>query len=252
MIKSDVTQKKCAIVFGVGASQGIGAAVSRRIALEGLHVYVVGRTQHKLDIVVNEIQQRGGMATAIVADTTQLPHVERVFQQICQKDVLLDLVVHNVGGNHPSRFLKSSLDFFDSMWKLAFLSGFHVGQRATQIMANQQHGTILFTGASASLRGKPYFAAFTTGKSALRSYAQELAVRFNSKNVHVAHVVVDGMVDGDRINHAIFGLGRLLRYAKGSGSLNIEAIAESYWMIHQQPSSIWSQEIDLRPYKERF
>ncbi|MCU4415239.1 SDR family NAD(P)-dependent oxidoreductase [Acinetobacter sp. WU_MDCI_Axc73] len=251
-MKPDASIKKCAVVFGVGASQGIGAAVCRRIAREGLWVYVVGRTQEKLNRVVQGIQNQGGHASAVIADTTQFEHVEQVFAQIREQGLLLDLVVHNVGSNYPSRFLSSTLDFFDSMWKLTFLSGFHVGQLAASVMSEQKQGTILFTGASGSLRGKPYFAAFTMGKSALRCYVQELSAQMKSEHVHVAHIIIDGMVDGDRINHAVFGLGRLLRYGKGAGGLNIDAIAENYWKLHQQPPCIWSQEIDLRPFKEKF
>lgn len=244
--------KKCAIVFGVGASKGIGAAVCRRIAQEKLLVFVVGRTQAKLDGVVKEIESKGGQAIAYLADTTQVETVQHVFCEVQKKGLLLDLVVHNVGGNYPSRFLNSSLDFFNSMWQLTYLSGFHVGQSAAKIMRKQMHGTILFTGASGSLRGKPYFAAFSTGKSALRTYVQGLANELNAYNIHVAHVVIDGMVNGDRVNKAVFGLGRILRYLKGTGGLDIDAIANSYWMLHQQPKSIWSQEIDLRPFREKF
>jgi short-subunit dehydrogenase len=242
----------CAVVIGVGASKGIGAAVSRRIAREGVLVYVVGRTQDKLDQVVAEIQQMGGRAISYILDSTQEDQVAALFKQIAERQQVIDLVVHNVGGNVPSRFLNSSLNFFNSMWRMTFLSGFLVSQQALAVMQQQQHGTIIFTGASASLRGKPYFAAFTTGKSALRAYAQGLAKEFQSHNIHVAHVVIDGMVDGDRVNKAILGLGRLLRNTRGTGGLNIEAIAENYWMLHQQSKPLWTHELDLRPFREKF
>lgn len=244
--------KHCAVVVGVGASQGIGAAVCRRLAREGLMVYVVGRTQQKLDTVVAEIQQAGGKAAHYILDSTQESQVAALFKQITDRQQVIDLVVHNVGGNVPSRFLSSSLKFFNSMWRLTFLSGFLVSQQALAMMQKQQHGTIIFTGASASLRGKPYFAAFTTGKSALRAYAQGLAKEFQPHNIHVAHVVVDGMVDGDRVNSALYGLGRLLRSTRGTGGLSIEAIAENYWMLHQQSKPLWTHELDLRPYREKF
>lgn len=247
------TEKQhCAVVIGVGAAQGIGAAVCRRIAQEGLLVYVVGRSQDKLDVVVAGIQQAGGNAHSYLVDSTQADQVEALFKHIDDRQQVIDLVVHNVGGNVPSRFLKSSLSFFDRMWRATFLSGFLVGQQAVATMLKQQHGTIIFTGASASLRGKPYFAAFTTGKAALRTYTQGLAKELQRQNIHVAHVVIDGMVDGDRVNQAVYGLGRLLRQTRGSGGLKIEAIADSYWMLHQQTQALWTHELDLRPLSEKF
>lgn len=247
-----VIRQRCAVVIGVGASQGIGAAVSRRIGREGLLVYVVGRTQEKLDRVVAEVQQAGGQAESYILDATKASQVEALFSHINARQQAIALVVHNVGSNMPSRFLKSSLSFFDSMWRLTFLSGFLVGQQAVKTMQQQGKGTLIFTGASASIRGKPYFAAFTTGKAALRAYAQGLAKELNPQNIHIAHVVVDGMVDGERINQAGFGLGRILRQMRGGGGLNIEAIAENYWMLHQQAKPLWTHELDLRPYSEKF
>ncbi|MGO3384511.1 MAG: SDR family NAD(P)-dependent oxidoreductase, partial [Acinetobacter guillouiae] len=133
-----------------------------------------------------------------------------------------------------------------------FLSAFLVSQQALKIFEQQQYGTLIFTGASASLRGKPFFAAFTMGKSALRTYVLHLAQMYKPQNIHVAHIIVDGMVDGDRVNKAVFGLGRLLRLTRGTGGLNIEAIAENYWMLYQQKRDLWTHELDLRPYQEKF
>lgn len=243
---------QCAVVVGVGASQGIGAAVCRRIAREGLLVYVAGRSVEKLDKVVAEIRQQGGAAERYVLDASKTAEVDALFRQIAKRQQVLALVVHNVGSNMPSRFLSSSLHFFDRMWRLTFVSGYLVGQRATRLMLKQQHGTLIFTGASASLRGKPYFAAFTSGKSALRAYAQGLAKRLDAENIHVAHVVIDGVVDGDRVNKALYGLGDWFRRLWGKGGLSIESIADNYWMLHQQAKPVWIHELDLRPLGERF
>lgn len=243
---------QCAVVVGVGASKGIGAAVCRRIAREGLLVYVAGRSVEKLNKVVDEIRQQGGMAERYVLDASKTAEVDALFRQIAKRQQRLDLVVHNVGSNMPSRFLSSSLPFFDRMWRLTFLSAYLVGQRASSLMLKQQQGTLIFTGASASLRGKPYFAAFTIGKSALRAYAQGLAKILHTENIHVAHVVIDGVVDGDRVNRALYGLGNWFRRFRGSGGLNIESIADNYWMLHQQSKPVWIHELDLRPLGETF
>lgn len=251
-LTTNVNARHCAVVIGVGASQGIGAAVCRRFAKEGLLVYVVGRTASKLQLVVDEIKQQGGQAVAHVLDASSEAAISQLFQTIGQQDQIIDAVIHNVGGNVPSRFLSTSLNFFNSMWRFTFAAGFLVGQQAAAMMREQGHGSIIFTGASASMRGKPFFAAFTMGKAALRTYALGLAQELAPQHVHVAHVVVDGMVDGDRVNQAVYGLGRLVRQTRGTGGLNVDAIADNYWMLHRQHEAVWTHEIDLRPYREKF
>ncbi|MBC7752442.1 MAG: SDR family NAD(P)-dependent oxidoreductase, partial [Candidatus Saccharibacteria bacterium] len=199
-------------------------------------------------------EQQGGRATAYVLDATQPEQIAELFHRITQSNHIIDLVVSNVGSNMPSRFLQTKPSFFDQMWRLTFLSGFLVAQQVLPIFAAQQHGTLIYTGASASLRGKPFFAAFATGKASLRAYALALASEFAPKGIHIAHVVIDGMVDGDRINRFAFGVGRIMRLVmKGSdGALSVESIADSYWQIHQQPQGMWTQETELRPFREKF
>lgn len=242
----------CVVVMGVGAEQGIGAAVCRRFAQEKLKVHVVGRTLAKVQAVADSINAQGGHAVAHALDAENEQQVQTFFaERNAQKEHLV-AVIHNVGGNIPSIFLKTSLQFFTQMWRSTFLSAFLVSQHALKIFEQQQYGTLIFTGASASLRGKPFFAAFTMGKSALRNYALHLAQIYKPQNIHVAHIIVDGMVDGDRVNKAVFCLGRLLRLTRGTGGLNIEAIAENYWMLYQQKCDLWTHELDLRPYQEKF
>ncbi len=247
------TRRPCVLVIGVGATRGIGGAVSRRIADSGLHVYVVGRTQDKIDQVVTEIIQLGGHATAYRADVTKPDQVETLITDLSQRHTL-ELVVHNVGSNMPSRFLQTKAGFFEQMWRLTFLSGRMVAELVLPLMQAEGHGTLIFTGASASLRGKPLFAAFTSGKASLRAYALHMAEQVRPHGVHVAHVVIDGMVDGDRINQFGYGAGRLLRMGmKGlDGSLNVDHIADQYWQLHSQPAGAWTHEMDLRPYREKF
>lgn len=242
----------CVVVVGVGAEQGIGAAVCRRFAQEKLKVYVVGRTLKKVETVAAAINAKGGQAVAYGLDAEDEQQVQALFDHIIHQQEPLSAVIHNVGGNIPSIFLQTSLQFFNQMWRSTFLSAVLVSQGSLKIFQRQQQGTLIFTGASASLRGKPFFAAFTMGKSALRAYALNLAQRCRPQNIHVAHVVVDGMVDGDRVNKALLGLGRLVRLTRGGGGLNIEAIAENYWMLYQQGGDLWTYELDLRPYQENF
>ncbi|ENX17459.1 hypothetical protein F895_00598 [Acinetobacter sp. CIP 64.2] len=251
--KQEITQPTSIVaVVGVGTEQGIGAAVCRRFAQEKFKVYVVGRTLNKVEKVAATINRQGGQAIAYALDAENEQQVRTLFDHLNSQPEALAAVIHNVGGNIPSIFLQSSLKFFSQMWRSTFLSAVLVAQRSLPIFQKQQQGTLIFTGASASLRGKPFFAAFTMGKSALRSYALNLAALYRPQNIHVAHVVVDGMVDGDRVNKALWGLGRLARLTRGTGGLNIEAIAENYWMLYQQNVDLWTHELDLRPYQEKF
>jgi NADP-dependent 3-hydroxy acid dehydrogenase YdfG len=244
----------CAVVIGVGASQGIGAAVCRRAAQAGLLVYVVGRTTAKVEQIAAELHAMGGQAIAHTLDSTHAGQVKQLFASLASAQHQPVLVVHNVGSNMPSRFLTTPLRFFENMWRHTFLSAVVTSQAALSAMQPFAQGTIVLTGASAALRGKPNFAAFTTGKGSLRAYNQLLANHAAPLGIHVAHVIIDGMVDGDRINQLGGGLGRLVRFVfKGRhGSLNVDDIAEQYWALHQQHSALWVSELDLRPFKEVF
>lgn len=249
---SDIQRVPAVIVVGVGAEQGIGAAVCRRFAEEGHKVYVAGRTLQKIQNVAEDINANGGSAVYFRLNAEDNNEVKALFDQINQKNEQLVAVIHNVGGNVPSVFLRSSLKFFTSMWRSTFLSSYLVSQHSLKNFQQQKKGTLIFTGASASMRGKPFFAAFTMGKSALRSYVLNLAQIYKTEGIHVAHVVIDGAVDGDRVNKALLGLGRFIKIARGNSGLNIDAIAENYWMLHEQNSNLWTHELDLRPHQEKF
>lgn len=234
----------------VDPEKGIGAAVCHRFAKEGLKVYVAGRTFQKIEAVAAEIHANAGEAVAFRLDAEDINQVQALFDTIISQNERITAVIHNVGGNIPSIFLRSPLSFFTQMWQSTFLSAYLVSQSCLKIFKEQNHGTLIFTGASASLRGKPFFAAFTMGKSALRTYALNLAQIYKTQGIHIAHVIIDGMVDGDRINKALFGLGRFIRLTRGTGGLNINAIADNYWMLYQQSPELWTHELDLRPYQE--
>lgn len=244
----------CAVIIGVGASKGIGAALCRRAAKAGLLVYVVGRSNQKLALIVNELQATGAQAITCSLDACNAKQVQQLFEQIQAQQHQPVWVVHNVGSNMPSRFLHSSTAFFEKMWMHTFLSAVISSQAALKAMQPFAQGTLLFTGASASLRGKPNFSAFTLGKGSLREYSLLLAQLAAPHGIHVAHVVIDGVVDGDRINQFAGGIGRLLRWVlKGpKGSLHVEDIAEQYWRLHVQQPTLWLSELDLRPFKEVF
>lgn len=245
----------CALVVGVGELEGIGGAVAARFAQAGHHVYIVGRTQSKLDTVVAHILRQGGQATAVVSSLGGEADVQAIFTQVQRSGYRLDAVVYNAAYlNMPRRWLGTPPSFIEGNWRLTCLAGILVGQAAARMMLPHGRGTVIYTGATASLRGKPLFATFASAKAALRAFAGSLALEGAPHGIHVAHVVIDGMVEGQRAKGAFGGLGSIVMgvIKRRNGALNPTQIAENYWQIHLQPSGAWSHELELRPFKEPF
>lgn len=245
----------CALVVGVGELEGIGGAVAVRFAQEGIHVYVVGRTAAKLESVVAHIRRQGGVATAVLNHLGSEADIKELFSLIQHSGQQLTAVVFNAAFlNVPQRFMKTSQRFIENNWRLTCLAGILVGQYAARHMLPNGLGTVIFTGATASLRGKPLFAAFASAKSALRAFAHCLALEVLPQGIHVVHVVIDGVVEGRRAKGAFGGLGRIMIgiVKRRNGTLEPTHIANNYWQIHQQPSGAWSHELELRPFKEPF
>ncbi|MDX1496760.1 MAG: SDR family NAD(P)-dependent oxidoreductase [Salinisphaeraceae bacterium] len=247
---------QCAVVIGVGAREGIGAAVAIKAAQEGLHVFIAGRTLEKLQVIVDLIQQQGGHATAVVADSTKADDIAALFKTVAKSGMPVQLVVYNTGRNIPSPFLESNERLFQGHWRRCVLGPTLVAQAALPLMLKQEgihKGSLLFTGASASMRGKPLFAGFASAKAGQRALAQSLAREFSPQGIHVAHIVIDGVVEGEIVRSFGGGLGKLLLRNKGKdGALLPDEVAKNFWMVHQQAPSTWTQELDLRPYKESF
>jgi NAD(P)-dependent dehydrogenase (short-subunit alcohol dehydrogenase family) len=244
--------KPTAIVVGVGAEQGLGAALCRRFAREGYHVLVAGRSVDKIERVVHAIGTSGGSAEAVAADATREADVARLFDRGMAPGngfAPVDLVVYNAGNNRRTDFRELSAATFEEFWRVGCFGGFLVGREAARRLVPLRRGSVIFTGASASLRGKPGFAHFAAAKAGLRAVAQSMAREYGPHGIHVAHVVIDGGIAGERLlSHS----PRLLEERGEDGLLGIDAIAEAYWQIHRQPRSAWTHEIDLRPFKETF
>jgi NAD(P)-dependent dehydrogenase (short-subunit alcohol dehydrogenase family) len=241
-----------AIVVGVGAELGLGAALCRRFAAGGYHVLVAGRTAGKLEGVVRGIRAKGGSAEPIVTDTTREDDVIRLFDRGMAPGsgfAPADLVAYNAGNNRRSDFRELGAATFEEFWRVGCFGGFLVGREAARRLVPLGRGSVIFTGASASLRGKPGFAHFAAAKAGLRAVAQSMAREYGPMGIHVAHVVIDGGIRGERLLSRMPGL---LEERGEEGLLDIDAIAEAYWQIHRQPRSAWTQEIDLRPFKESF
>jgi NAD(P)-dependent dehydrogenase (short-subunit alcohol dehydrogenase family) len=244
--------KPSAIIVGVGAERGLGAALCRRFAQGGYHVLVAGRTLAKIDKVVETIVSAGGSAEPVATDATREQDVVRLFDRgMAPGDGVepAEFVVSNAGNNQRIDFRELTPQQFEDFWRVGCLSGFLVGREAARWLVPLGRGTIVFTGASASIRGKPGFAHFSAAKAGLRMISQSMAREYGPLGIHVAHVVVDGGIDGDRLRSRG---PAAIRDRGEDGLLGIDAIAETYWQIHRQPRSAWTQEIDLRPFKETF
>jgi len=238
-----------AVVVGVGDRRGTGAASARRFAREGLHTFIAGRTEAKLEAVAADIRSAGGRATPVVTDTTVPAQVARLLDRALDEGGALDLVVYNAGNNRFSPLLEMSDEFFEEVWRLCCFGGFLVGRESARRMIPRGGGSLLFTGATASLRARPPFTAFASAKAALRAVAQGMAREFGAQGLHVGHVVIDGAIDGEMVN----GRFPQIKEAKGElGMLDVDAIADAFWTLHTQHPSAWSLELDLRPYKEVF
>lgn len=238
--------KRSVVVVGVGPPRGLGGAIARRFAREGLRTTVMGRSKEKVDATLEDLRRSGADAEAVIGDVNDEALVRRVVAE-ADKAAPLQAAVFNAGGNWPQSFLNMDGAFLENMWRVNALAGFYFAKAAIEAMLPRQSGTLIFTGASASLRGKANFGGFAQAKAALRALAQSAAREFGPQGIHVAHVIVDGAIDGDRINTFLPNL----KAAKGEdGLLDPDAIAENYWNLHCQARSAWTHEIDLRPWSE--
>jgi len=245
----EVTDKPhSAVVFGVGASNGLGAALAKRFAREGLQTYVVGRTEEKLTTVSEDITAGGWIAYPRLADVTEESDVIAVLDEVAAGSEL-DIVVYNVGNNVASPLLDLSTDVFESAWRQNGLGGFIVGREAVRRLLPLGRGTLIFTGATASVRARPPFTAFASAKAALRAVSQAIAREFGPLGIHVAHVIIDGVIEGD---YAKSHFPDFVKAKGEDGLLKVDDIAEAYWLLHRQPKSSWTHELDLRPFKETF
>lgn len=247
-ITQDHQPRPSAIVVGVGPENGLGAALARRFAQEGHHVLVAGRTAAKVDAVVETIVAQGGSAQCVTMDATQEGDVEHLFDTAFALGADIappTAVIFNAGNNARIDFIQTTAEDFEAFWRVGCLAGFLFGRAAARHLLPLGRGTVLFTGASASLRGRPGFAHFAAAKAGLRMIAQSMARDYGPRGLHVAHVLIDGSIDGERL--------RTLRpEAQAEGLLDIDDIAEAYWQLHRQPRSAWTQELDLRPFSEPF
>ena len=239
---------RTAVIAGVGPLQGLGGALCVGAAQEGLHVVVAGRTLEKLNAVVAAITEAGGEATAMVCDVTEEAQVVALIAA-AESIAPVDLAVFNAGNNMPGSFLQVEARHFEKCWKVACYGGFLFAREALRVMAARQAGCLLFTGASASMRGRQGYAAFTAAKGGLRNLAQSLAREFQPQGVHVGHVVIDGGIYGEKIEQ----LAPEWYAEQGeAGLVGLQGIVDAYLHLYRQPRNAWTHELDLRTSKESF
>ena len=241
-------EKRHEVALVVGAGPGLGFALARRFARAEMNVALAARHGDKLETMAAECCGIGHGARAYVCDATLEHDVARLFQQVSAELGAPRLVVYNAGTFVPHGILDTSLEEFERCWRVGCLGGFLVGRAAARSMAaaaGGTGGTILFTGATASLRGSAQFHNLAVGKFGLRALAQSMARELQPQGIHVAHVVIDGRIRS-RIaeDHG--------EKDAGDTMLDPDAIAETYYQLHRQPRSAWSLEVDLRPWVEKF
>ena len=246
-MSSNDSQPKVALVIGAGDSTG--GAIARRFAREGYIACVTRRSADKLQPLIDSIRDDGGQAFGFGSDARKEEDVTALFEQIEAEHGPVEVLVFNIGANVPSSILEETARKYFKVWEMACFSGFLNAQAAARRMVARGRGTILFTGATAALRGSANFAAFAGAKHALRALAQSMARELGPRNIHVAHVVVDGAIDTAFIRDTFPE-----RYALKAqeGILSPDHIAENYWFLHTQPRDAWTFELDLRPYMERW
>ncbi|OGA15898.1 MAG: hypothetical protein A3G25_17880 [Betaproteobacteria bacterium RIFCSPLOWO2_12_FULL_63_13] len=238
---------KVALIAGVG--DGLGGAIARRFAREGYAAVMVARNAERLTRIAEEIEGAGGRGIAYVADLREETAVSKLFEDVENELGPIAIVVFNAGANYRNSILDTPAQTFESIWRLSCYAGFLVGREAARHMVPRGQGTLIFTGATASLRGSSHFAAFASAKGALRQLAQSMARELGSKGIHVASVIIDGVIDSPRMReHYPERMAQLPEH----GALKPEHIAKAYWDLHCQPRDAWTFEVDLRPWVERF
>lgn len=239
--------KKVALVIGAG--DATGSAIARRFAREGYATCVTRRSADKLQPLVDGIRSAGGEAHGFPSDARNEEQVAELVEHIEAQIGPIDVFAFNIGANVPASVLEETPRKFFKVWEMACFAGFLTSQAVAKRMVVRRRGTILFTGATAALRGSAGFAAFATAKHGLRALAQSMARELGPMNIHVAHVVIDGAIDTAFIRDNFPAM-----YAeKGrDGILSPEHIADAYWYLHTQPRDAWTFELDLRPWMERW
>ena len=236
----------------VGAGDAIGAAVARRFARGGYAVCICRREAAKSQALVDELTSAGHRIQAFSVDARQEADVQALFARIEKEIGPIEVCLFNAGSNVNKPLVETTEKLFFKAWELACYAGFLVGREAARVMVPRGRGTILFTGATASLRGGEGFAAFSAAKFGLRAVAQAMARELGPNNIHVVHLIIDAAVDSDAIRARFKAAGREVDNIPPDTLTKTASIAEAYWFAHQQTKDGWTHELDLRPAAEKW
>jgi hypothetical protein len=237
----------------VGAGDAIGAAVARRFALGGYKVCIARRDAAKSDGLIAELKAEGCEVHAFGVDARQESEVQALFARVEDNIGPIEVCLFNAGSNVKKPLLETDAKLVLKSWELACFAGFLVGREAARYMTKRGHGTLLFTGATASMRGSSGFAAFSSAKFGLRAVAQAMARELGPKNIHVAHLVIDAGVDSAAIHARMKAASGIDASKIPPDSLTkTRSIADAYWFVHRQTRDGWSHELDLRPAVEKW
>ena len=239
--------KKAAVIIGAG--DATGGAIARRFAKEGYVACVTRRDAEKLAPLTDEIKAAGGEARGFGSDARKEDQVVDLFQTIEREVGPIEVFVFNIGANVNFPILEMTERVYRKVWEMAAYAGFLTGREAARAMVPRGQGTMIFTGATASLRGGAGFSAFAGAKFALRALAQSMARELGPKGIHVAHPIIDGAIDTAFIRDTF---PERYKLKEQDGILQPDHIAEAYWQLHVQPRDAWTHELDLRPWMENF
>lgn len=242
-----MSSKKAILVIGAG--DATGSAIAKRFAREGYIACVTRRSADKLEPLLQEIREAGGEAHGFGSDARKEDEMVSLIEHIESQIAPIEVAVFNIGANVRFGITDTTARVYFKVWEMACFAGFLMGRETAKRMLPRGRGTILFTGATASLRGREGFAAFAGAKHGLRALAQSMARELWPQGIHVAHPIIDGAIDTDFIRSNFPE-----RYAlkEQDGIVSPEAIADAYWAIHQQPRTAWTHETELRPWLESW
>jgi NAD(P)-dependent dehydrogenase (short-subunit alcohol dehydrogenase family) len=244
--------RKSGVALLVGAGDAIGAAVARRFAAGGYPVCVARRSAEKSQSLVQEIVSSGGVAHVVSTDVRNEEAVQALFAHVETELGSVEVCLFNAGANVKSPLIDTSARLFFKARELACYAGFLTGREAARYMVPRGRGTILFTGATASVRGGFGFAAFAAAKFGVRAVAQTMARELAPKNIHVAHLIVDGAIDTEAIHRRLSAPTGVMPDLAPDSLIRTSSVAEAYWALHNQSRDGWTHELDLRPYSERW
>lgn len=240
-----MSQKKAVLVIGAG--DATGGAIARRFAREGYVACVTRRSADKLRPLVEQIRAEGGEAHAFGSDARVEEEMVALVAGIERDIAPVEVAVFNIGANVRFGITETTARVYRKVWEMAAFGGFLMGREAAKAMLPRGRGSIFFTGATASVRGGSGFAAFAGAKHALRALAQSMARELGPKGIHVAHPIIDGAIDTEFIRE---NFPERYQLKEQDGIIDPNDIADAYWMLHQQPRTAWTHELDLRPWME--